>query len=595
MIKSIIIPRYVRQGIKKNHLSFPKQMRFWGCDTETCSGDPHTLQFSQDGKSADLIYVDRDTVLDKFFEYIEPRLLYANPNIIYFHQLEFDLAVLLCKYHHLWLSSKKIELKYKNWQITAVISSVCFCFMKNLKNNKQLKLLDSRAFFTDCGKTGLKALMEQLKLPVQKLEYQEKWSKQRVNTPEFETYAKQDAICEWHLADWILKQHENYGLRVSVSSSQFSARIFRHYFLEPDDLIPFPPGNMLKPALLSYHGGKNGFYCQGVTVVDKCYEADVISMYPYAMTQIPNFIAGRYVFQSEYTDEYEGVWCISGKVSDCKYSCLFAHDFTPLRDEIIENIWVTSYELREALNTKEFLMTDCWGYVWIPDRVARNPFKDFVMHFFNKKNTTDKHKFPSEYLLYKICMNSLYGKLIQTVEDETPDRETPDYIIDERSDDIVKNKRKQYWFKAGGLFNPFIATLITGFARVKLHQLEHQYKALHSSTDSIKTVIKPKPSAGLGGLSIETTGRCILLRNKLYLHYDESGKLTKYALHGFQGRPDLLLKMFEKKKTKYTINRMFRVREAFRQKKKALDFCEVDRKLDIDFSKIYYIKGVEGK
>ena len=90
-------------------------------------------------------------------------------------------------------------------------------------------------------------------------------------------------------------------------------------------------------------------------------------------------------------------------------------------------------------------------------------------------------------------------------------------------------------FVAGGLYNPMIATLITGLARTKLHEIEEKYKALYSSTDSIKTTKKVKKKDlgnKLGKLDYKFKNETVhFFRNKLY-YTEDSGD---YAMHGFQG------------------------------------------------------------
>jgi hypothetical protein len=235
----------------------------------------------------------------------------------------------------------------------------------------------------------------------------------------------------------------------------------------------------------------------------------------------------------------------------------------------------------------------------VPDKIeSRNPFAEFVDFFFKLKDTA---KNPTEKLLAKIILNSLYGKMIQTIESEDGNVKNirvlkedtsykANYIFDADSGVFIENKGSNI-FQAGGMFNPFIATLITGFARAYLHRLEHKYKALHSSTDSVKTIIPCIEDKRLGGIKIECVGKCILFRNKLYLHYNQAGELKKYALHGFIGRPEQLLKLFKQKKNFYYTKHLYKVREAFRQGKTPLKMELVRRELKgVDFTKINYIK-----
>lgn len=591
MLKNIIIPKYIYRGIIHNDIAFPKRYRLFGADTETVKGEPYTFQVSSDGVHADIEFVDRDNVLDKFLSYIEPKLLEGQVNVMYFHNLSFDLWVLLKKYQYLSVGRTRFEMDYHGVDFKFIISKVHFGRIK-FPGNKCLTIIDSYAFFVNIGKASLGALAEKLELPHKKQERlpnigEKKYKPGTEVYRKFVEYAKADAVVEWHLGNWIVNQYKKYNTRVCVSSPQFSMRVFRHYFMKKGDNIAFPPPNVVRGAVLSYHGGKNGFYCDGVTVVKDCREVDVVSMYPYAMREMPNFLTGEYRRVEKFTEGYEGVYCVSGKIKNCKYPVLFSHDFKPLRDRC-SRVWVTSYELREALKHGEIVLRKIYGYIWVPDgKAEHDPFTEFVDYFFRLKDTAKNN---AERTLAKLILNSLYGKMIQTIpEEKEGEGFKADMVYNPERGIFLENKIDNI-FLAGGMFNPFIATLITGFARAYLHRLEHKYKALHSSTDSVKTVLPVKENPKLGGIKLECRGKCILFRNKLYLHYDQKGELKKYALHGFSGRADELSKMFAGKRYNYSVKHMFKVREAFRQKRTALSMETVDKVLHgVDFSKVTYI------
>ena len=146
-----------------------------------------------------------------------------------------------------------------------------------------------------------------------------------------------------------------------------------------------------------------------------------------------------------------------------------------------------------------------------------------------------------------------------------------------------------------------IATLITGFGRAYLHRLEHKYKAIHSSTDSVKfnadrlsedkrasyqrKLDGNKDKGVLGDVNVEVIGKCIILRNKLYLHYNNEGVIEKQAFHGFAGRTQELLQVLNSKNCDYTVKKILKVRESFRQGLKPLVMTELKKNLDVDLSK----------
>lgn len=140
------------------------------------------------------------------------------------------------------------------------------------------------------------------------------------------------------------------------------------------------------------------------------------------------------------------------------------------------------------------------------------------------------------------------------------------------------------------MYHPFIAGQITGYVRREITRLERAGRALHTATDSIKTLRDLPTSNALGGLKLEVLGRCYFFRNKLYLHFsndpgvcghDEKGKfgivedgqhLCKIGLHGFKGTAkDLYARRFELLKNKfidYDYQHMVSLREGFIRREK---------------------------
>jgi hypothetical protein len=266
------------------------------------------------------------------------------------------------------------------------------------------------------------------------------------------------------------------------------------------------------------------------------------------MLHLPSFYQGSGEFYkvSRFEKGYPGIYRISGEVKKCIYPSIFDMRFKPVSGKV-KNIWTTSYELESALKHKEVKIDKIDGFIWFEkDRSLENPFKRYVYHFWELKNKTPKDD--PYYLFYKTLLNSLYGKFIQRTE-----------LIDE-------DGRKIY--VAGSLYNPFIATLVTGFVRAMIHDLEHRFHSIHTATDSIMT-LKPISDKylgeSIGSLKFETKGRALILRNKLYVIKNGKGETIKYALHGFRGSPEDLLRMYKNRNFSYEYEKMNRFRESMIQ------------------------------
>jgi hypothetical protein len=453
-----------------------------------------------------------------------------------------------------------------------------FQTVKGFKKSNVIKIVDSGNFLH--GSLNNLCSKEQLNLNHKKMNTPKGLGDYYLNDEYFTKYALNDVLVEYDLADYIIKMHKEYDIPPTISIAQMAQYVFTKNFMR-DDTIIMPFKKLMKWCELSYHGGKNGFYLDKSCKINDVYDIDVNSMYPYAMVSIPPMTSGQYKTVYEVSDKYEGIYCINGYANNCKYPIIPDHEFQYIVDNPIHNIWITSYELKEALLHNEIKLDKVFGYVWIPNENSRNPMYDYVMHFYDKKKNTPKSD--SRYIMYKTLMNSLYGKFIQNLRYDTK----KEFTFDEKGKKI---KEITPLFEAGGLYNPFIGTLITGFARAYLHRLEHKFNALDSSTDSVKTIINPNElcSKELGGISVKCYGNCIFFRNKLYIHYNrllDREVDMSYALHGFHGKVEDLLNLWITKKQDYKMQRMTKVKESLKRKNKPLTplmIHEFDRKLDIN-------------
>lgn len=612
MIKKIFYPEFVYGGIKAALRGYPtpKNLRLFGADTETFNGEPHTIQ-AYNGVDLLFEYVTPATIFKIFSTYLFDNSGDKGVNLCYIHFLRFDSPIIFYeKRLAMYEQVSEIEFIYHGIQVEMLFGKINKITLK--RKDRTVHIFDSWSF----TQASLANSLEMYKLDARKLEKSKKLEKNigRIkfnelpkNNPlrlEFEKYAKVDATSEFALARKIMDYHEEYKVSPSISLPQFSARVFRHHFFNSGEFIQFPPNSVLHPAELSYHGGKNGYYLDKPQIIENAYEVDISSAYPYAMATIPQMIKGYYWNVDEYKPGLVGIYLISGRDAG-KYPLAFDHGFNPIRGDF-ENIWTTSFELERMFKASDVRVTVHEGRLWCPDPTyTHNPLAEYVKHFYGLKEKSDKND--PNYYFYKIMLNGLYGKFCQTTEvrkfiklEETSLSEKnkrgaieSDYRWDDVLGFFVKNESS---YRAGSLYNPFIGSLITGFVRGYLYDLEKKYDAFHSATDAVKTIIKPKSIDGLGGLKIETFGRCYAFRNKLYLHfgktnkychhdlskikiYDKDGQhLCKFGLHGFKGKAEDLFKarhaLLKGEGYDYDYKHMVGLREGFKRKEIICSFIE---------------------
>lgn len=547
-----------------------------GFDSETLQGPPITLQFyggSHVGRFNGCIFIGKRRAMDVFLAQLKK--LKPGHYRMYGHNLEFDMLSALWE-ARVKMRDGTIDLRVGDWVIHGRYSKPVFAIFDD--GERYIELIDSMLWFqTSLEKAGALVCPDLPKLPRPAGLGEVLFSSK---DDAFVEYAMRDAIVAYHLGHAIEKFHEELDVESQISLASMAAAVFRRHYMRSDMYQP-PLHDWIAGAAASYHGGVNrvrdGMYPAWHTNITAL---DFSSAYPRAWIELPAFsdVANYkpYKAQARNIKEVENIGCykISGRTSDCDWPALFDHNFKPLQGPFTD-IWVTGFELNEALRTDEVRLTSIKGFLYDVDgEDGYSPFRAFAEHFYHSKST-EKDKILR--YMHKITLNAPTGKLIQTSPDFT--------VIDGQ---LVKIKR------AGGLYHPFAASLTTGHTRSVLHPAEHKYEALHTATDGI---FVPGHHDGakqkvLGALVAEGHGDLALFRNKLYIVYtDEESEDTypsqvfegrhilKCARHGFQGRVVDLEQMLVSKLRSYKTNKPLKLKTAIKRKEAPNKFVVEGRKV----------------
>ena len=542
-----------------------------GVDTETCRGKPITFQFfSEILGLSNIIWIDQKKLdaTQQLLSFLNSLPLKRHHHYVLFgHNLSFDMVSLFYDRYSI-LRDDHPSIDYLGWHIDIIYSSVVFASLS--KKNIVIRILDTFAYFA-----GSLARLSSIVCPhLPKLERPEGLGEKVFTAKDknFCAYAMRDAEVAYYAGVKILDFHKEMNVSIAVSAPHFASKVFRRKYMIKS--IPLPPRKIVYSALSSYHGGKNNLTVNA-GLYKNVYSLDIRSAYPFAMSQFPSFYhADLYRgIEGKGTPKQLpriGIYKISGEAKACKWPALYDHSFKPLVGNF-DGIWVTGFELNEALKHKEVTLTYTRGYYYDEELDKDvSPFNTYAVEFFNRKDTA-KDLLYREF--WKLLLNSLYGKFIQTRRNDT----MVDLVYDLDNKTLLEDIR----LLAGGLFNPFIGSLITGHTRAYIHSLEHKYKALHTSTDGVFTLIKPLEQSGLGGLSIECFGDLLLFRNKLYIFYqpiskeDDASiirssifpdkKIVKYALHGFHGDLKTLESLYKTGVREYEYIKVNKLRESMRR------------------------------
>ncbi len=392
------------------------------------------------------------------------------------------------------------------------------------KQNIKVTFLDGTAFYKMSLDKAAKLLQLGEKYELSSLS-RTSFTREDLSNQDFLQYSRRDAYITRLIGEYIQLQHKNFSVGTCISAPHFAATVFRTCFLNKS--IQSPSIRVEQAGLYSYHGGKNGFYLSGPAELPNIYLYDITSAYPEAMRQLPNIEKSQWLPTRNFTDRSKhGLYCISGQYTPCKYLPLQNHDGQRTKGGFVENLWTTSYELYEIIQHGELVPTKIHGFIL--DGKTGGPLTKYVDHFFEiKKNTNGPERETA-----KLLLNSLYGKFFQKQEIGTVGTFNLDTL-----QWITTNPNQNYDYEAGGLYNPAIASLITGYVRAKIHRLEHKYESVMTSTDGLFGLREPDQNEigkNLGQLTA-TKGHLKIWRERLYCFDGINGE-RKFALHGFHGK-----------------------------------------------------------
>lgn len=301
----------------------------------------------------------------------------------------------------------------------------------------------------------------------------------REHKDEIEYYAHIDAQLTRRLAEAVTEKAESLDIPMGrpVSTGYMAAEFARERL---DETVGTGPAWVQSMAWESYAGGRFEVYERGD--VGEVAGPDINSAYPAILAKLPD--PGSLVWENHSNPSlsdvrnadygFVTVECttvrdrrimpfaekIDGKVC---YPAMEQHETTvllPIFMHAIENGYVEHFELKHA----------ALGYE-VEETVY--PF-DFLNELYDERKELEANGRKFAGLMLKIAMNSLYGKTAQTTLKQEIIEEPTDINEIQASDgmrllgiDDLPVRERQV---AGSMFNPFLATYITGLTRLELHR-----------------------------------------------------------------------------------------------------------------------------
>lgn len=473
------------------------------------------------------------------------------------HNLKFDLGALFYD----WCRANDKELpegddweeeiagaRFKLW-----IGPVSFAHVR--WGHKSVTFVDTFAYFKSSLVRAVKALgLGETKADFPGRNADAEWYMKKFPLDEIGLYCLQDAHLARLLVGQIIDWWMSFGIRPSISGPQMAGRVLCKAFVQRPWVNV--PETALALSLFSYHGGRN-LYRGEPQWYDNLKAYDVNSAYTWAMTQMPDMTEGHWEAGSGMPEP--GSWgfvVFTGTVPQLEYPVIYHNDFKPYHGgEVVtdaQSITTMEWDLLHELAPD-------WapelGWVrWVPVRHEKSDLAHYAEEMWRRRaeSKTDVEK-----TLYKFLSNSLYGKFIA----RSPNEDGTTY--------------------AGQLFYPPIASWITALVRVKIMRIEFAYRVIHTATDGVMTTEEIPSSNELGGLKLENEGPALILRNKLYLHWNQQGELKKMATHGFQGNLSLLLTLIREGRSEYVRKRLRGWKEARRGRQRPFAPITMDMALNV--------------
>ena len=224
--------------------------------------------------------------------------------------------------------------------------------------------------------------------------------------------------------------------------------------------------DVLQKSLSSYQGG--WFECSGSGYLEHASAVDLASAYPYVMYHLPDTSRGYWVSgdstesffswlddREPYTLGFAEAFIVFEEGLDWYPLVKKSGSGTLVAPRIIRG-WFTADELAEARRWphSQFVIGEWLRYV--EDDPQIRPFRPFIDRFYELKMNEPPGSVA--YRVAKVMLNSIYGKLIQAVDD-----------------------------KAGKMWNPMMAATVCGATRARLAELirVNDFKAVSVATDGV--------------------------------------------------------------------------------------------------------------
>jgi hypothetical protein len=473
---------FVKTRRQNRNPNVSKRRKILGADTETDKGDIFLFMLSN-GKKIEHPHIR--------FENIAEMLLKHEGYWIFFYNLSYDaeciLKLLPREILKTYKTTKMLDFTFGEYDIRYIPKKQ----LTIRKGKHSISCYDIAQYYD--GKSLDNAYAEHIKKPLDQRYLDTKSNRKKFSLRYFmrnkkliREYCLDDCRLTKELAEyWLDTFHDTFGFYPAnwVSSGYLAEKVLIFNGVEMARFVD-TAYSIQDLAWKSFYGGRFELIQRGY--IGECYIYDINSAYPYALTFLPDITNGKWIESRKINPKASvGFFHIRSNISDSVKIAPFP--FRTKNKRIIYptgefETFVTLEELKAVTGDSRIKYKILESSQFIANENCTYPFKDFIKSQYQKRLDL-KAQHNSLERTIKIVLNSMYGKTAQ------------------RTNKVM-----------GNLFNPVIASFITGYARAHLYRFMKENKlerdVVAFATDSIacRKKIPNLNSKKLGEMKLDNQG-----------------------------------------------------------------------------------------
>lgn len=477
-----------------------KRRQIVAVDTETENGNIFLIQ-DNNGRLLDYPDITFESVAKFLFRYEGMWVFCWNLGYDAICILKLLPRCVLDSYKH----NRRLQFRYLGYVVHYIPSKQ----LTIRKGKHSVSLYDIAQYYD--RKSLIKAYSENFKekppseyLRTKKLRKQFNLSYYKRHKRQIRDYCKTDCVLTKRLAEkWVDTFHSAFGFypRNWVSSGYLAEKVLiNNSILVPRfNEIPYMVQEL---ARFSFYGGRFELIKRGF--IGYCCLYDINSAYPFALAQLPDLTNGDWYAGDEIHQKATvGFFRIIADIDDSVKVCPFP--FRNKKGTIVYpsgkfETFVTLHELLAVQGDTRIKYKILESCQFVPDRNCDYPFRYFIEAMYEKRLKMQRQKNPQQQAI-KLILNSIYGKTAQTTNN-----------------------------RFGNLFNPVIASFITGFTRAHLYRfvrennLDGDVVAFATDSIAVQRKIPNIDSRELGGMKLDKEANDVYYLSNGYYRYNGKWK-----------------------------------------------------------------------